>query len=572
MINQKAMQVLINRAKYFPQTVNFLNTIQNLVLVQPDLLDSTDSKALMKSLKQMLAYLQTEIAKRLPLIAGNTDPQEDEYISEQSEYPFLESLKLAKPKRTNAVKASIYFKTVHDRNNIDYDCFFEPNLTVLRYNMANDSFFDFIKSETDSDFDSNSQGKYVIFETNENKQIINKHYLEFGLDKPQSIYDFYQYRQSHLDHSFYAYCIPDRCSQSYYFYKMAYNDLAADCINKIRKQKKMPLLEAETNILKLSDASAYLYLIIRDRAAIDLLKAYKTVFNLLDNFADKISAYLNTLLLNLIRSQQAEFDYSVKSKITNEDLSKIEFNQKATPSMRELLNNLTLPEDDNKQYGKATLNSQLWLFLIQLMKHQPLDTDLFNLVANGVGFDKIKYQQAINLKLADKAVKLTDAQKDKVLKQIPIQYAKKVKQVYQIKQNFPYQAEYGHHFTLAHGTDNISVLNILGQGLMPHHNLIENGIKNYHYTASALGDGVYFSRLSQIAKSFNYTDSDENLNHYLFICDVYYHDIEDVNAYYTNTDTNKDLVWAHGVGSNDYDELLAKNAEQIQLKYLLVWQ
>lgn len=61
------------------------------------------------------------------------------------------------------------------------------------------------------------------------------------------------------------------------------------------------------------------------------------------------------------------------------------------------------------------------------------------------------------------------------------------------------------------------------------------------------------------------------MNHYMFIANVGYHKVYNVN-YYDESATknaNTDLVWAHKTGSYDRDELVAKSGKQVQLRYLL---
>lgn len=56
-----------------------------------------------------------------------------------------------------------------------------------------------------------------------------------------------------------------------------------------------------------------------------------------------------------------------------------------------------------------------------------------------------------------------------------------------------------------HGTGSISILNILGEGLLTNNDLKKHNIKHY-YTGSGLGQGVYFTDLNHIMKCLNYSD------------------------------------------------------------------
>ena len=120
------------------------------------------------------------------------------------------------------------------------------------------------------------------------------------------------------------------------------------------------------------------------------------------------------------------------------------------------------------------------------------------------------------------------------------------------------------------------MLNILGEGLLDSVTLEKNHSKHYSYTGSGFCRGIYFARLDQADKSYNYTEEysnsadNEQVYGYMFVADVAYHKARHV-SYYDDVHLRQgeDLVWGDGVGSYDRDEIVAQKPSQVHLKYLI---
>lgn len=141
-----------------------------------------------------------------------------------------------------------------------------------------------------------------------------------------------------------------------------------------------------------------------------------------------------------------------------------------------------------------------------------------------------------------------------------------INHIYQI--NKPYQQITNKKYvTLVHGTNNESVLTILRDGIRKRNELSNDSRANF--VGQGLGDGVYFARTDQIAKSSNYTNTSVKHTGYIFLCDVYYNDCKNVENYGDYTNEKEDLIHAVGTGSFGRDEFLAKNTKNIQIKYLI---
>ena len=139
----------------------------------------------------------------------------------------------------------------------------------------------------------------------------------------------------------------------------------------------------------------------------------------------------------------------------------------------------------------------------------------------------------------------------------------KLKKVYKLDNQFNQDKKSGKYkIECIHGTKNMSVISILLNGFLDAEQLDKRHI-NHSYTASGLGKGIYFARLSQASKSINYS------NKYLFICDVVYNTAKTVMSYNSNLKTNKDIVIGSKVGANNIDEIVAKSPRNIYMKYLI---
>ena len=206
-----------------------------------------------------------------------------------------------------------------------------------------------------------------------------------------------------------------------------------------------------------------------------------------------------------------------------------------------------------------------------VINKRPVNQRMFALIAsdgrNTVSLKNSEYglQQAINLNLNHKIDYATDEEQQNIINMLSPAVRKSIVKIYRIHQD---KILDGHIKTLVHGTSNISVLNILGQGLLDYNTLRRYGARNYRYTGSGLGDGIYFARPDQIEKSLNYTGYSEYS--YVFICSVANHNIYDIKHYNANLNSkNCDLVWGHAVGSYDRDELVAKSPKQVRLEYVI---
>lgn len=124
-----------------------------------------------------------------------------------------------------------------------------------------------------------------------------------------------------------------------------------------------------------------------------------------------------------------------------------------------------------------------------------------------------------------------------------------------------------------HGTKTISVLPILANGFRRNDDLMKDKDAKYAYTASGLGDGVYFARPYQCGKSMNYVGR-TNKYGFMFLSDIYYHKMGSTKTYINtnNFKTDCDLILGDKVGSGGIDELLVRKAENIHLKYLILFE
>lgn len=124
-----------------------------------------------------------------------------------------------------------------------------------------------------------------------------------------------------------------------------------------------------------------------------------------------------------------------------------------------------------------------------------------------------------------------------------------------------------YHRTLLHGTINASVLSIIKLGLQNNKQLNQMKVK-HDYTGSGLGTGIYFARMDQAGKPINYSSGGDY--QYLFVAEVGYNKLVDLQEYNELQETKPgEMLWAHGVGSGDRDELLVPDNRQVKLKYLL---
>lgn len=282
-------------------------------------------------------------------------------------------------------------------------------------------------------------------------------------------------------------------------------------------------------------------------------------------------------IIKMIYAQQDLFQPNfTKSNATVADKTAIMLNQ-FNPSMQEFLKNLRF---DRRHQGKDKRVQLIDIlnYIYAVKHHQAITPQMMELlVTNGnqTTNNQIALNEAHNAKLFNKLQKVSNWQKIPALQKLSLK--ERVLNVYAIDQSTTDQPvtvtpQAGRHrVTLVHGTQNFSLISILKKGLLTHHDLIDDNNQHYQYTGSALGDGIYFSRLDQAEKSANYTNAyNSDINSFVFIADVNYDQIHNVEHYSDQPlQPQENLVWAHGVGSYDRDELVATDKDQITLRYLV---
>lgn len=301
---------------------------------------------------------------------------------------------------------------------------------------------------------------------------------------------------------------------------------------------------------------------ITDQEIIDNLVAYLISETLKDSEAKKLSAALAAPIARLIYIQQKQLN-NAETKVKKQEAVK-----KLSASLTYLLKHLNFNHnayDDNQEEESPITIGKLVNYMQDVLNGRPVDRKMFKLIAQSKDkqfADDAAMQQALDLNIADKIRFATNDEISQVRSLLSEKHFKKVYKINDDKDLGKMNTK-----TLVHGTGNISVLNIIGQGLIDADTLRKRHSQRFNYTASGLGRGVYFARPDQVEKSLNYThDSDS----YVFIATVGYHQIKDVNYYNTNLNAGKaDMVWAHGVGSYNRDELLCKNYKNIKLEYLV---
>ena len=282
-------------------------------------------------------------------------------------------------------------------------------------------------------------------------------------------------------------------------------------------------------------------------------------------------------IIKMIYAQQDLFQPNfIKSNKNAKDMTTDMFSQ-FNSSMQEFLQNLRF---NNRHQDKAKQVQLIDIlnYIHAVKHHQAITPQMMKLLVandNQATNNQIALNEAYNAKLFDKMQKINNWQGIPALQKLSLK--NRVLNVYAIgpaadNQTVNITPQAGsHQVTLVHGTQNFSLISILEKGLLTHHDLLDDNNQHYQYTGSALGDGIYFSRLDQAEKSANYTDLyDSTVNSFLFIADVQYNQIHEIQSYSDDQlTTNENLVWAHGVGSYDRDELVATSKEQVSLRYLV---
>ena len=212
-------------------------------------------------------------------------------------------------------------------------------------------------------------------------------------------------------------------------------------------------------------------------------------------------------------------------------------------------------------------------YLLDLINRRPIDNRIFNMIASQKVYnnDLINLQQANSLGLNQKLQTPSFDEKQKVLNSLPKKVQQKVTNIFKVEDTTDL-SKYPHVITnLVHGTKSDSVYSILLSGLLDAETLMKTNNQHYSYTASGLGNGIYFARSKQSTKSINYASSSKyKAPVYLFVCDVGYHKIKTVDQYMVPYLTSEqDLVFGDHVGGQGYDEIVAKSGKQVKIRYMI---
>lgn len=303
-----------------------------------------------------------------------------------------------------------------------------------------------------------------------------------------------------------------------------------------------------------------------------------TLLNLLVLYVlcDKQNNTLNQDILKysakLIYVQQSDISIKIDDETKVQELS-VDFGKDTNM----FLSNFQIPEGEKNEDLPDIRILDLIKYMSDVINGRPVDSSMFNLIAQGLSLNngtnrQIIINQAKQLGLTNILTKMPGEELSKLKHALSPEVAKKVKNAWIINNQKPNNTK-AHHKLLVHGTKNLSVLNILGEGLLDHITLNKKKSTHYNFTGDGLGNGIYFARLDQADKSYNYTGSafNQNMSAYMFVADVAYNKIHETQSYNPNIRLHKgeDLVWGKAVGSYDRDEIVAQNADQVQLKYLL---
>lgn len=315
-------------------------------------------------------------------------------------------------------------------------------------------------------------------------------------------------------------------------------------------------------------------------------------FTWITNFDQKLSDLLTLLTLStkqntvlnselfglsakLIYIQQS--DLSIKTKDDATDLKKVAYD--FGPATNAFIKDFKIPDLKQEDYDPDIKIMDLIKYMADVLNSRPVDSDVFNLIAKGRNntSDTIIINQAHLLQLENILSEATTQEVKALKSKISPTVVQQVNRIWKINKPDKRQTDTDtKHLTLVHGTRNLSVLNILGEGLLDSVTLEKNHSKHYSYTGSGFGRGIYFARLDQADKSYNYTEEysnsadNEQVYGYMFVADVAYHKARHV-AYYDDVHLHQgeDLVWGDGVGSYDRDEIVAQKPSQVHLKYLI---
>lgn len=139
-----------------------------------------------------------------------------------------------------------------------------------------------------------------------------------------------------------------------------------------------------------------------------------------------------------------------------------------------------------------------------------------------------------------------------------------------IKLNHPAQTkEYPHHQTVIHGTEMQNAISIALNGLMTNDELNNSNI-DHTFSGDALGSGIYFTDPKKPERSLRFGHNGKYTC--IFIADIGYHDTFKTTKFnIRGINKNQDRIVATNVGMNIFtDEIVARNSDQVQLKYLII--
>ena len=282
-------------------------------------------------------------------------------------------------------------------------------------------------------------------------------------------------------------------------------------------------------------------------------------------------------IFKLIYLQQEELDYKVSSTATQElyqnaQLQKLR--KSFSPAFLTFMAHFLINVDTK---DTTILVKDLYNYLLDLAEHKPLNNQIFNLVAGSIAesgnsdTELVNLKQANALKLNNVLYTISENDKKKVYQLFPRELQTNITNVFGIHDSTDLKCFTNIAHNLVHGTKSDSIFSILYSGLLDSDTLAKQNNQHYEYTGSGLGVGIYFARSKQSQKSLNYASSTGyNAPVYLFVCDVGY-DKKIVTHNYGDNRLTKttNLVVGTGVGSFGRDEIVARNGQQVRMKYLI---
>lgn len=344
------------------------------------------------------------------------------------------------------------------------------------------------------------------------------------------------------------------------------------------RQNLQFILDHQQNFYLFDEAYNKITLQTSNPEIIELIKAYFVLINLFSIQNKPLKFYDSELMANILAMIHEQTSNTTLTKLITQaqkehkSLLEDEFNE----DTKYFLQNYRIKFDADR-FKFSVLD--LVRYMYHLTHNLPFDDKMLGLLNYATNNNYVLFEQATKYHLQNKLTLINGSKQKRILSLMPKHITHNSKnsfEIYQINGTVKPQ-NYCKHLRLIHGTSDFSVLSILGRGLLTFNELRNNNqISNedWLYTGSGLGNGIYFAQLNQMEKSLSYTLNSNKNNkvktEYLFICDVYYNTVQDVNSYNTDLQTKCDLIWGHGIGiTRGQDELVAKSSKQVQLKYLV---